>query len=158
MGFVMPEKQIVRLRCAGDGNGARFLNAVPDNSNKVFLSNPTDPGASWVLNPIGNSQYTLFCLGGITGEDILLGSNEPRYLDGNIFTGEVYLSPNIDPPFTGTRWDVSQGPDWTTFRSLGTGGAPEAPRLLDGRLATGTVQLMNSSAFTGTRWDVQAIV
>jgi hypothetical protein len=65
-------------------------------------------------------------------------------------------TPNRNPPFTGTRWQVTEiGPDAVTLRCLG---ALEGPRFRDGRTQNGSVGLAANTnpPFTGTRWRVRS--
>lgn len=82
--------------------------------------------------------------------------NEPRYLDGNVFNGQVQMVKSVFPPFSGTRWFVSEGPNSTSFACLGAGGDANSPRMLDGWIEQGTVQLRQPlDIFTGIKWSVE---
>ncbi|MFI9247746.1 hypothetical protein ACIGXF_35430 [Streptomyces sp. NPDC053086] len=160
----MAEKQIVYLRCNGDGVGDRYLNANPgsdehpaDNPEKVFLGGKTGKGGLWLLTPLGSGNYTIYCLADQDFHDIIFGSNEPRFLDGNTSTGEVKLVYTTDPPFTGTRWHVSVTDDYTTVKCLGAGAAAGSPTWLDGWVDQGSVQLRADEP-TGTRWAIEDYV
>lgn len=155
LGSVMAEMNFRRFRCEGGGNGKRFL--VGDvATGRVSLGAGNDPGALWLLRPFG-ADWTIACWANADFLDVLspLAYDEPRFLDGNIFNSEVQLVNKAAPPFSGTRWFDSDSGDFTSFTCLGEGGAADAPRLLDGWIDKGTVQLRQGLAqFTGTRWSL----
>jgi hypothetical protein len=155
----MAEAQITRIRCLADGQGAHFLVGNTD-SGVVSLGSGNDPGAEWLLKPSGGAnEFTVACMAGIDPHDILFGPDEPRFLDGNTFTGEVKLVLTTAPPFSGTRWQVSQGDDATTFHCLGVGGPADAATMLDGWIQQGTVQLRQPlPQFTGIKWALDVDV
>ncbi|MCP3759388.1 hypothetical protein [Streptomyces sp. TBY4] len=152
----------VRLKCRGGGNGKRYLSGDPfsGDSGTVSLRSSTAPGTLWLRRSLGVAgQYSLTCMEGWDAFDILFPFvfDEPRYLDGNIFNGEVKLSTTTEPPFTGTRWFQQEEDEARSFRCLGTGEVVDPARMLDGWVDKGTVQLRpDEDIFTGRMWTVEA--
>jgi len=81
------------------------------------------------------------------------------FLDGRTQDGTVGLAPHTNPPFTGTRWEVSERlgswPRYSRWAFKCLGDIP-GPRWLDGRTANSTVGLAphGGQPYTGTRWEV----
>lgn len=96
--------------------------------------------------PLEPGTYFLKCLGDVEG---------PRWLDGRTGDGTVGLAPNTDPPYTGTKWEVTFDEPASAYR-LKCLGDVEGPRWLDGRTGDGTVGLApnTDSPYTGTKWEV----
>jgi hypothetical protein len=82
----------------------------------------------------------------------------PRFLDGRTQDGTVGLAPHTNPPFTGTKWEVtSYGGDEIALKCLGT---VQGNRWLDGRIYNGTVGLspyVNTGSNGGTIWKVRIL-
>ncbi|MFJ4952186.1 hypothetical protein [Streptomyces sp. NPDC088760] len=148
--------ELIRLRCEGDGSGKRFLCGNIETGH-VSLKSGTAVGTKWLMVPTGGTNEFKFLCTEVFIPDFLITStfDQPVYLDGNIFNGEVKLVNTTEPPFTGTRWFKAEGGESTSFTCLGAGGEADAPRLLDGWVGMGTVQLRQAAAiFTGTKWTV----
>ena len=97
-----------------------------------------------VIPPVGESWLvTLECQGTVAGS---------RFLNGITHDGSVALAPDTDPPYSGTRWSMTQVADGVV--SLRCMGLVDGPRFLDGRTREGSVGLapVTTGQFTGTRW------
>ncbi|MFB7406291.1 hypothetical protein ACFCZ2_03820 [Streptomyces sp. NPDC056202] len=142
---------LVHLECRAPFTGSKYLAGTYERGT-VALRNRDDRGTRWEMNHLGNSQYTFLCMQDLDPTnmfDFLASLNETRYLDGNTHTGTVQLVKNIDPPFTGTRWLRSNGPeDSLVFTCLG---AADGPRILDGWPGPNSVQL-RAERPPGTKW------
>jgi hypothetical protein len=71
------------------------------NQTEIRLGNSPAEGFPPPLNgglPLEPGTYFLKCLGDIEG---------PPWLDGRTGDGTVGLAPNTDPPYTGTKWEVT---------------------------------------------------
>jgi hypothetical protein len=120
----------------------------PTLSCPAVISSGDQAAANFVLFDTGgfgiDDIVSLICLGSVPGA---------RYLDGRA-DGTVGLTPNADVPFTGARWQLSDGGGGSfTLRSLDTIGGP---RFLEGRTADGSVGLKAATdpSFPGTHWEI----
>ena len=158
------------LTYESDGIDALLCNVnnplIGSNAVNVTLSGPRAPTYSCrAVIGSGNhaaANFVLFDKGGFGIGDIVslisLGSVAgPRYLDGRTADGTVGLAPNTDAPFTGAKWQVSDGGARSfTLKCLGT---IDGPRFLDGRTADGSVGLAAAAGppFTGTHWEITKV-
>ena len=93
---------VVELKCLGDIEGPRWLDGRTADGTVGLAPNTNRPftGTRWqVLRVSYNNPniVALKCLGDIEG---------PRWLDGRTADGTVGVAPTIEPPFTGTKWEV----------------------------------------------------
>ena len=132
-------------RIAEDGQYGEQTNIRLGNSPAEGFTPPANGGL-----PLQPETYCFKCLGDVEG---------PRWLDGRTGDGTVGLAPNTDPPYTGTRWEVTfdEPASIYRFRCLGD---VEGPRWLDGRTGDGTVGLAPNTdpSYTGTKWQVEPTV
>ena len=117
------------------------------------------PAKATVAGIDHNDIITLKCLGDKPG---------PRYLDGRTQNGTVGLAPNMNPPYSGTKWRVeylnpSADPNLEYYNDilLHCEGKEPGPRWLDGRTQDGTIGLAPESntykGYTGTRWAIDVV-
>jgi hypothetical protein len=100
-------KDAIALKCLGaiagparwlDGNTAMGTVGLAPHTNMPYS------GTRWRMvradkkNP---NIVSLQCLGHLDG---------PRWLDGRTNDSTVWLAPNTQPPYTGTRWEVTRFP------------------------------------------------
>jgi hypothetical protein len=83
-----------------------------------------------------------------------LAEGQGGFLDGRVGNGSVGLAPNLDPPFTGTRWIVADAGTPGVVILACTAGL-NGPHLLDGRILDGSAGLAPhlNPPFSGTRWQ-----
>jgi hypothetical protein len=118
-------------------------------SYRAVIGRGNQAAANFVLVDTGGfgigDTVSLISLGAVPGA---------RYLDGRTADGTVGLAPNAEVPFTGARWQVSDGGGGSfTLRSLSK---IDGPRFLDGKTAHGSVGLAAAPGplFTGTHWEI----
>ena len=145
----------VYLRCRAGDAGKHYLAGDAPGGTGVSLRNKQEPGTIWVMSEYNlTGIFNLMCAQDASIFDIGLSPDEPRYLDGNTVTGSVQLSLHTEPPFTGARWLVTDGPDGSSlFRCQGVEEGAGA-RLLDGWPGPNTVQLRPDTSFAGTHWEI----
>jgi hypothetical protein len=132
-------------RIAEDGLYGEQTDIRLGNSPAEGFAPPVNGGL-----PLQPGTYFLKCLGDVEG---------PRWLDGRTGDGTVGLAPNTDPPYTGTKWEVTFDEPASTY-SFKCLGDVEGPRWLDGRTGDGTVGLAPNTdpPYTGTKWQVEPAV
>jgi len=96
----------ISLQCRGNVQGNRWLDGRTQNATVGLAPNRNKPftGVVWEIVPLDDNNpniVALKCLGDIEGN---------RFLDGRTGDGSVGLAKSTDPPFTGTRWQVSAYP------------------------------------------------
>jgi hypothetical protein len=94
---------VVALKCLGEVEGPRWLDGRTADGSTGLAPNTDMPftGTRWQVVRVhddGPNIVELRCLGDIRG---------PRWLDGRTADGTVGLAPLTEPPFTGTKWEVS---------------------------------------------------
>src|SRR5262245_45823445 len=153
---------VVTLECRGDIEGHRFLDGRTQDGSVGLAPNPDPPftGTAWAATGIAHNTVILTCLGDNPGPRFRGAVAGPRFLDGRTQDGAVGLAVSTGPPFSGTRWNVTEagqlGEGLITLRCLGD---IEGRRFLDGRTQNGTVGLAPNTAppFSGTRWRVRKL-
>jgi hypothetical protein len=93
---------VVELQCLGDIEGPRWLDGRTANGTAGLAPSTYKPftGTRWQVVQMDNYNrniVALKCLGDIKG---------PRWLDGRTADGIVGLASTLEPPFTGTKWEV----------------------------------------------------
>ena len=121
-------------------------------SCRAVIRSGNQAAANFVLFDTGGfgigDTVSLISLGAVPGA---------RYLDGRTADGTVGLAPSAEAPFTGARWQVSDGGDGSyTLKSLCK---IDGPRFLDGKTADGSVGLAAAPGppFTGTHWEIMKL-
>lgn len=92
----------ILLQCRGVANGPRWLDGRTADGAVGLAPNTAAPftGTRWrvlQIQPSSPDVVALQCMGNIQG---------PRWLDGRTGDASVGLARSIDPPFSGTHWEV----------------------------------------------------
>jgi hypothetical protein len=93
---------VVELKCLGDIEGPRWLDGRTADGTVGLAPNTNRPftGTRWQVLQVDHNNpniVALRCLGDIEG---------PRWLNGKTADATVDVAPTIEPPFTGTKWEV----------------------------------------------------
>ncbi len=96
----------IALKCLGELAGNRWLDGRTHDGSVGLAPTSQRPftGTRWQVVALDASDPNIVglkCLGHIEG---------PRWLDGRTHNGSVGLAKTTEPPFTGTKWQVSRYP------------------------------------------------
>lgn len=138
MSFLREGLQVF-FRCSGSDFQPthQFLQGRADGSVGL-TGNTTDDGTLWTAHIFAEPDFSFECIG-------------RGFLDGNTVSSGVALAPNVQPPFTGTKWRVADLPDPGTHVTLQCKGefpGPFTDGFLDGHTGVndGNVFLANDTA------------
>ncbi len=162
---ILRDQMTIHLRCLGSFNNPdrQFLNGIT-GTGEVSLSPNFDPpfsGATWMVVGTPATEVFLFqCL----------GSDGTGFLDGRTVGGSVGLRPGAEippvPPFTGTRWKVSDDAfvgEHITLECAGRDGLSDADHLFldghtidnhDGGPAVALAPATDFAGHSGTHWEI----
>jgi hypothetical protein len=79
----------------------QFLQGLPEG-NPRLTGALTDPGTRWIVHETANPGIFTFECDGVGAR---------RFLDGITASCDVGLSPDVNPPFIGTAWKVTDLPN-----------------------------------------------
>lgn len=99
-------KGAIALQCLGALDGPRWLdgNTAIGSANLVWHTKKPYTGTRWRVVRADNKNPNIVflqCLGHLDG---------PRWLDGRTQDGSVGLASKTEPPFTGTKWEITRYP------------------------------------------------
>lgn len=136
--------EIISLKSLGELSGNRYLDGMTHLGIAGLTQSPGLPftGTLWQVHDMGSGLYAFKTLGHIEGN---------RWLDGRTHEGTVGLAPSAGGAYSGTLWQVYRNSAGNLrFKCMG---ALEGPRWLDGVTHMSSVRLVESTDYSGTKWE-----